>query len=149
VFFPLERRTFDVQHSHAVIGRMSQAQRATVLKRDYTPGQIVSLLTHFEFCVGMRLHFLIFSALAGVPFVALPYASKVTGFLEDLEIQDEALEHTSAGGLLARIDSAWDQRTELRDRTQTALRDLQVRARINNETAVRLLNDSRRRADAS
>ena len=149
VFFPLERRTFDVQHSHAVIGRMSQAHRATVLKRDYTPGQIVSLLTHFEFCVGMRLHFLIFSALAGVPFVALPYASKVTGFLEDLEIQDEALEHTSAGGLLARIDTAWDQRTELRDRTQAALRDLQVRARINNETAVRLLDDSRRRADAS
>ncbi|HSC28195.1 MAG TPA: polysaccharide pyruvyl transferase family protein, partial [Vicinamibacterales bacterium] len=82
VFVPLEQRTFDVQHSHAVVGRMRRAQRATVLKRRYTPGQIVSLLEHFQFAVGMRLHFLIFAALAGVPFVALPYATKVTGFIE-------------------------------------------------------------------
>jgi hypothetical protein len=34
MFIPMERRTFDVQHSHAVVGRMSHAQRATVLKRD-------------------------------------------------------------------------------------------------------------------
>src|SRR5215510_3257889 len=83
VFFPLERRTYDVQHSHAVVGEMSHAQRATVLKREYTSGQILSLLGHFEFTVGMRLHFLIFSAVAGVPFTALPYATKVSGFLEE------------------------------------------------------------------
>ena len=34
----------------------------------------------------MRLHFLIFVALRGTPFAALPYASKVTGLLEDLEM---------------------------------------------------------------
>jgi polysaccharide pyruvyl transferase CsaB len=139
VFFPLEQRTFDAQHSHAVVGRMSYAQRATVLKRPYSPGQIVSLLGHFQFCVGMRLHFLIFAALAGVPFVALPYATKVTGFIEELQLTDPALEHVTAGALLANIDRAWDLRQEQRARTQAALHELQARARENNELALALL----------
>jgi polysaccharide pyruvyl transferase CsaB len=148
VFFPLEQRTFDVQHSHAVVGRMSRAQRATVLKRPYTPGQILSLLEHFQFSVGMRLHFLIFSALAGVPFVALPYATKVTGFIEDLQITDPSLEHVSAGALLANIDRAWDQRQEQRARTQTALRELQARASTNNELVLGLLSRPKQTSNA-
>jgi polysaccharide pyruvyl transferase CsaB len=139
VFFPLERRNYDVQHSHGVVGQMRHAQRATVLKREYTPGQIVSLLQHFEFAVGMRLHFLIFSALAGVPFVGLPYATKVTGFLEGLRLQTPELDHVSAGELIAHIDRAWDRRGELRVQIQEALAELQGRARLNNEHAVRLL----------
>jgi polysaccharide pyruvyl transferase WcaK-like protein len=148
VFFPLERRTFDVQHSHGVAGQMSHAQRATVLKRDYTPGQLVSLLEHFEFTVGMRLHFLIFSALAGVPFVALPYATKVTGFMEELRLYTPGLEHVSAGELIANIDRAWDQREELRARIQLALGELQARARVNNELVTGLLSRLKRKGGA-
>lgn len=141
VFFPLERRTFDVQHSHAVVGRMSHAQRATVLKRDYSPGQIVSLLTHFEFTVGMRLHFLIFSTLAGVPFMALPYATKVSGFLDELTLDAPAINDVSSGQLIAHIDRAWDERAVLKARVRDQLGDLQRRARRNNELAVSVLRD--------
>ncbi len=140
VFFPMERRAFDVQHSHGVVGRMNHAHRATVLKRDYTPGQVLSLLEHFEFAVGMRLHFLIFSALAGVPFVGLPYAAKVAGFLEELGLQSPVLEHVSAGQLIAHVDRAWDGRDELRARIHRALPELQRRARLNAELAVKLLS---------
>ena len=140
VFFPMERRAFDAQHSHGVVGQMSHAHRATVLKRDYTPGQILSLLEHFDFTVGMRLHFLIFSALANVPFVGLPYASKVAGFLEELKLQSPVLEHVSAGQLIAHIDRAWDGREELRTRIHEALPEMQRRARVNGEMAVKLLS---------
>ncbi len=136
VFVPMERRSFDVQHSHGVVGQMSHAQRATVLKRDYTPGQILSLLGHFEFTVGMRLHFLIFSALAGVPFVALPYATKVAGFIEELRLTAPALEQVSAGQLIAHIDRAWDQREDLRARIREALPALQERARATGRIAL-------------
>lgn len=140
VFVPMERRAFDVQHSHGVVGQMSHAQRATVLKRDYTPGQILSLLEHFEFAVGMRLHFLIFSALAGVPFVGLPYATKVAGFLEELRLQAPVLAHVSAGQLIAHVDRAWDRREEIRERIREALPGLRERAGRNNEIAVSLLS---------
>ncbi len=139
VFFPMERRAFDVQHSHGVAGRMSHAQRATVLKREYSPGQILSLLRHFEFTVGMRLHFLIFSALAGLPFAPLPYASKVTGFLDELGLKAPRFEHLSVGELIAYVDRAWDERKALCARIEERLPALQARARLNNELAVGLL----------
>jgi polysaccharide pyruvyl transferase CsaB len=140
VFIPMERRMFDVQHSHSVVGQMSHAQRATVLKRDYTPGQILSLLQHFQFSVGMRLHFLIFSALAGLPFVGLPYATKVAGFLEELRLHAPSLDHVSAGQLIAQVDRAWDQRSDLQARVREALPGLQERARANNRLVVELVS---------
>lgn len=139
VFFPFERRAFDVQNSHGVIAQMSRAQHATVLKGEYTPGQTVTLLRHFQFAAGMRLHFLILSALAEVPFVALPYAAKVTGFLEDLRLDAPALEHVSAGQFIASVDRAWNMREELRGQVRLGLEELRARARRNNELAVGLL----------
>lgn len=140
VFVPLERRKMDVQHSHAVISQMQHAQRATVLKGDYTSGQIISLIGQFEFCVGMRLHFLIFSALQNVPFVALPYASKVAGFVEDLQMDIPPLKQINAGRLIAYIDRSWDYRSEIRERIRRLLPEIQVRAKQTNELAVQLLS---------
>ena len=59
--------------------------------------------------IGMRLHFLIFAALAGTPVLALPYASKVTSFLEQLGLPTpQLLQREHAGVLLAAIDRMWD-----------------------------------------
>jgi polysaccharide pyruvyl transferase CsaB len=139
VFVPLERHRLDVQHSHGVVAQMRHAHRATVLKREYTPGQLVSLLGHFEFAMGMRLHFLIFSALAGVPFVALPYATKVGGFLQALRLEAPPAEEVSAGELIAVIDRTWDRRAELRNHVRHALPELQALAHRNNDLALSLL----------
>jgi polysaccharide pyruvyl transferase CsaB len=143
VFIPLERRTYDVQHSHGVVGKMCHAQRATVLKREYAPGQIVSLLQHFQFAVGMRLHFVVFSVLAGVPVVALPYADKVSAFVNELGLVSVPLQNTSAGKLLAELDRAWDERERPRDGLG-ALDALKRRARRSGELAAELLDRSRR-----
>ena len=67
-------------------------------------------MARFDFAVGMRLHFLIFAALAGTPFVALPYAGKVGGFLEDLGLPSPPLNLVNAGRLIAHIDESWDRR---------------------------------------
>jgi len=139
VFIPLERGHKDLQHSHAVVAQMQCAQRATVLKGEYSPGQMMSIIAGFEFCVGMRLHFLIFSALQGIPFVALPYASKVTGLLQDLEMDTPPLDDVNPGRLLAMIDHAWDFRAHIQARIQERLPALQERARENNRLLVSLL----------
>ena len=47
--------------------QMLRPQHAHVLKGDYNSGQLLSLVGHCDFAVGMRLHFLLFAALAGRP----------------------------------------------------------------------------------
>lgn len=146
VFVPMERSELDTQHSHAVIAQMLRAQRATVLKGEYTPGQLLSLMGGFSFALGMRLHFLIFAALQGVPFVALPYASKVTGFLEDLEIAAPPLKLVNAGRLIAYLDECWDNRRDMRERIVKGLPGLKERARQTHRIAMELLTHRKPRA---
>ncbi|MFN3325439.1 MAG: polysaccharide pyruvyl transferase family protein [Bryobacteraceae bacterium] len=102
VFVAMERT--DIQHAHGVVAHMYNADRVEILRKRYSSQQILDLLGRFEFAVGMRLHFLIFAALQGTPFVALPYASKVVGFLEDLQLETPPLGDFGVGQLIARID---------------------------------------------
>jgi polysaccharide pyruvyl transferase CsaB len=146
VLVPLEREVQDMQHSHAVVARMLRAERATVLRGQYTPGQLLTLVGRFDFAVGMRLHFLIFAALQGVPFVALPYASKVRGFLADLELETPPLEQVNAGRLIAYIDQAWDRRRSLVQRAQRKLPALRARASHTHELLLKLLDGPLERA---
>jgi polysaccharide pyruvyl transferase CsaB len=132
LFIPMEPRTFDLQHSHAVMARMLRPQRASVLQGTYTSGQLLAIIRRCEFVVGMRLHFLMFSAIQGVPFVALPYSPKVAGFLDDMHMEMPPINYVNEGRLLAYIDRSWDQRDEIRTQIQTVLPVLQKRAMQNN-----------------
>ncbi|MDQ3731573.1 MAG: polysaccharide pyruvyl transferase family protein, partial [Pseudomonadota bacterium] len=126
--------------------QMQCAQHATVLKGTYTPRQVLALIGKFEFSVGMRLHFLIFSALQHVPFVALPYASKVTDLLQDLDMEMPPLANVNTGRLLATIDRSWDWRDKTRARIQHCLPALQQRALETNRLLVDLLANQTARA---
>ncbi len=139
VFLPMERNVLDLQHSHAVVSKMLRPQCAHVLNEDLTSGQLLSLMQHLQFALGMRLHFLIFAALQRVPFVALPYASKVAGFIEELHMDMPPLHLVNAGRLLAHIDYSWDTRDQIRSQIDRWLLTLQERARETNRLAIDLL----------
>jgi polysaccharide pyruvyl transferase CsaB len=139
VFVPMERSVLDTQHSHAVIAKMLRAQSATVLKGEYTSGQILSWMGKFDFALGMRLHFLIFAAIQGTPFVALPYAGKVSGFLEALGVPAPPLNLVNPGRLIAYLDDSWDRRRSMRTRIAEALPGLQERARETHRLLLEVL----------
>lgn len=109
IFVPIESER-DSPRAHAVISKMLNTKKALVLKREYTSPEILGLVEHMEFCVGMRLHFLIFSAIKRIPFVPLPYATKVKGLLEELEMSFPPIEQWNTGRLCAVLDRAWDTR---------------------------------------
>ncbi len=138
IFVPMEQ-VYDTQNSHAVISRMLRPQHAWVLKGQYSAPQLLTLMKHFTFNIGMRLHFLIFSALQGVPFVALPYASKVSGLLDNLQVPMPPLNQVDSGLVNAYIDKAWDGRNETKERMQKLLPELKQLAAENNRLAVELL----------
>jgi len=146
VFVPMERSVLDTQHSHAVIATMLRAQRATVLKGEYTSGQLLSLMGRFSFAVGMRLHFLVFAALQNVPFVALPYAGKVSGFLEDLKVPTPPLNLVNAGRLIAHLDQSWDRRKSMRALLAKSVPALQARSQETHRILLKLLTEEKARS---
>jgi polysaccharide pyruvyl transferase CsaB len=137
VFVPMEKT--DVQHSHSVVGHMKNSERAEILRRRYSPRQVLDLMGRFEFAIGMRLHFLIFAALRGVPFAALPYASKVTGLIEDLGMPSPALSAIGIGQLIANVDRSWDTRNEIRAKIRERIPALKARAARTNALLLELL----------
>ena len=139
VFVPMEKT--DVQHSHAVVAHMQNSERAEILRRRYSPRQILDLMGRFALAVGMRLHFLIFAALRGIPFTALPYASKVTGLLQELNMETPPLGSIGIGQLIARIDRSWDTRSEIRAKIHDRVPALRTRAQQTQELLLELVRE--------
>ena len=83
IFIPMEPGVFDVQQAHAVISRMLRPQRASVL-RETTIQINFSILSAIWISQWDEASFSDLAARMGVLFVALPYSSKVMGFLEEL-----------------------------------------------------------------
>jgi len=147
VFVPMERA--DVGHAHRVMAEMAEPARASVLHGRYGPRQLLGLMDHLELAVGMRLHFLIFAAVSHVPLLALPYASKVVGLFEALDLPAPSALERHAGPLLAALDRLWDGRDELREVLAQRVPGLQERARRTAATAVALLEGTHARAGSA
>ncbi|MET8833004.1 polysaccharide pyruvyl transferase family protein [Micromonospora sp. NPDC004540] len=116
LFVPMERD--DIRHSHGVLSHMVAAERGRILHNDYSPRQVLGLMEHFDLAVGMRLHFLIFAAMMGTPFLPLPYAGKVFDLAQRLGVPAlRGVEREVEGPLLAEVDRLWDERDARADET--------------------------------
>lgn len=140
LFVPMEGgENKDPQHSHAVISKMANAKRANVLKGEYTSGEVLGLMKHMEFTVGMRLHFLIFAGVQKIPFVSLPYAAKVSGFLSDLDMPMPPIAALNVGKLCAFLDRSWDMRSRIKKQLNEKIPPLQQRSKKTNRILCELL----------
>jgi polysaccharide pyruvyl transferase CsaB len=127
VFVPMERG--DIGHAHAVLSHMTAVEQGRVLHGEYRPCQILGLMRHLDLAVGMRLHFLIFAAMAGIPLLPLPYAGKVFDFAQQIGAPAlRGVVREAAGPLLAEVDRLWDERPARVEQTATRLAVLRGRA---------------------
>jgi polysaccharide pyruvyl transferase WcaK-like protein len=140
LFVSMERS--DIRHAHAVLSHMTAAEHCRVLHGNYRPRQILGLMRHLDLAVGMRLHFLIFAALAGVPLLALPYAGKVFDFAQQIGAPvPRGVVREAAGPLLAQVDRLWDERPERAARTADRVAVLRARAAETGRRLGALLDD--------
>ncbi|MGH3914308.1 MAG: polysaccharide pyruvyl transferase family protein [Pseudonocardiaceae bacterium] len=108
VFLPMERD--DVRHSPAALSRMADPSRGRILHGAYRPREVLAFMPHLDLAVGMRLHFLMFAAMSGVPFLPLPYAGKVFDFAQDMgALALRRVARAQTGLLLAEVDRLWDE----------------------------------------
>ncbi|OXB91314.1 polysaccharide pyruvyl transferase CsaB [Geobacillus uzenensis] len=81
VFVPMEGH-HDVRASDRVVEQMNHRSACHILGPDFTPNQYLHFISRCRLTIGMRLHSLIFSALAGVPHIGLSYDPKVESLLK-------------------------------------------------------------------
>jgi polysaccharide pyruvyl transferase CsaB len=139
VFVPMERG--DIAHAHAVLSAMSAPDAARILNRTYRPAQIAGLMRHLDLAVGMRLHFLMFAACAGVPVLPLPYAGKVFDFAQAVGAPAlTGMARRETGPLLAELDRLWDERRSYTDHLRGRLEVLRQRAWQNQDRCRELID---------
>ncbi|MFI6007488.1 polysaccharide pyruvyl transferase family protein [Streptomyces sp. NPDC051243] len=128
VFVPMERQ--DVRHAHGVLSRMSAPDRGRILNNSYSPGEILGFMSHLDMVVGMRLHVVIFAALAGLPVLPLPYSGKVFDFARRTGAPAlVGVAREQAGLLLAEVDRLWDEFPQRQGDLRARVRELQGLAR--------------------
>jgi polysaccharide pyruvyl transferase CsaB len=123
VFLPMERH--DVRHAHAVLSHMTAPDRGRILHGAYSPGQLLGFMRHLDLAVGMRLHFVIFAALSGLPVLPLPYSGKVFDFARRIGAPAlVGVAREQAGLLLAEVDRLWDEYPQRRADLRSRVREL-------------------------
>jgi polysaccharide pyruvyl transferase WcaK-like protein len=81
-----EGETYDTAASRGVLEQMKHSQSARLVPNRYlSPQEMLSIIRCCSFTVGIRYHFCLFSALEGVPFVAIKRSDKVADLCWDME----------------------------------------------------------------
>jgi len=131
----------DVHISEEILSLMKN--QADVLKVKLEPEELLSLLTRLSLVVGVRLHSIIFSSMANIPFIALNYDPKVKYFVEDLGLSELLLEideDISLKNFQKKIEYIRKNNDKIKDILLKKVNNLEVKALANNELVFRFLN---------
>jgi len=73
----------DMEAAAKVISLMQE--NANIIFRQCTVDEMLSIISHFDFFIGMRLHSLIFAAMNAVPMLGIAYDPKVKSFMKSID----------------------------------------------------------------
>ncbi len=124
-----------------ILGQMRLRERA-VVAGEGSPSQIYGWISGCDAVIGMRLHAMIFAAMAGVPAVALQYDPKVQEVVSLLGLEDLSLDIKNIDALkvAALLDAALQRRDALGKAMREAAAELRQAAAKNISIAIDLLD---------
>jgi len=112
-----------------------KSSRITLIKNEFLPGEIKSLIKLMDLFVGTRMHSNIFALGAGVPTLAIAYQDKTTGIMNMLDLAGWVVDINKIDGevLIEKFKELWDQRQKVKDQLVKAMPDIEKSA---HESAV-------------
>lgn len=124
----------------AVLAKMRRASSVASIRGQYTPAELMGVISRCGFLLASRLHSTILAAAAGVPFAAVAYDPKLLGIAESLHMSRYA--HDMIGLrpelLLETLQAAWEQRQAIRQLLLGRVAELKTLAYANADLAVQL-----------
>ncbi len=131
----------DVYISEEILSLMKN--KAEVLRIRLEPEELLSVLSRLSFVLGVRLHSIIFSSMANIPFIAFNYDPKVKYFVEDLGLSELLLEidkDISLKSIQKKIKYIRENNDKIKDILLKKVNNLEKKALANNELVFRFLN---------
>lgn len=132
--------TDDVVLAERVADRMTAKSSAAVLRGRLAPEVVAGVVAACDLVVGMRLHSLIFAAIAAVPAVGLVYDPKVLNVMRRLGLEDYAVSLDDVDRLGERMAMAWQRREEISAELAARSAGLRQQAAENATLALSLLD---------
>ena len=125
--------TFDLAASRELIASLRHPGRAVIVPNTYwLPQEMLSLVACCTFTVSTRYHFCLFSALQGVPMLAVERSTKVADLAADLAWPYRvALADVRAERLHRLFDEMVERRSDLRRLLEAAVPRMRERAQLN------------------
>ncbi len=120
-------------------------EKAFLIERRVDYNSLLSIAANLDLAVGMRLHFLIFSAIFGVPLVGVTYDPKVNRFLQSIGLPPGLrVDNLDYGELIARIRHVHENRVRISAGMKEKMAPLRVEAAKNALMVAELLRSARR-----
>ena len=110
-----------------------------VVVHGLTAPETASIIGMCRFSVGMRLHSIIYSAVAGVPSVCISYDPKVDALAKELELNVISAETLTCEDIVAAAESVLDNRNQLAEKLRGNTRTLREKASSDPESVRTLL----------
>ncbi|MEA2087357.1 MAG: polysaccharide pyruvyl transferase CsaB [Candidatus Caldatribacteriota bacterium] len=131
----------DVHISEEILSLMKN--KAEVLKIKLESEELLSVLSRLSLVIGVRLHSIIFSSMANIPFIAFNYDPKVKYFVEDLGLSElliETDEDFSLKNIHKKIEYVRENNDKIKDVLLEKVNNLEEKALANNELVYKFLN---------
>lgn len=110
------------------------------INKRYEAKQVLSIIENLDLLVGVRLHSLIFSAMANVPMIAISYDPKIDYFMETLGLKSLcSVEELTKEELVDSIKYMFCKQKEFRDLIEKRIQNLKKIIAINEEHVKKLL----------
>jgi len=141
------RPEYDIVAVNETLSYMKHRQAAKILQRRfYSPSTMLSVISHFEMALGMRMHFLIFAASVGVPFAALSRVDKVDNFCSLFGLRPLASVENARPEPFARaVLDQYDRRSEMAAQLPSKHNTLKSAAMRTGDVLAHLLQEVRER----
>lgn len=129
----------DVQVSEEILSLMKN--QADILKIKLEPEDLISILSQFSLMIGVRLHSIIFSSMANLPFIAFKYDPKIKNFVAELGLSELLLEldNVSLEKIQEKIEYIRENKDRIKEILSEKVKDLKEKALINNDLVFKLL----------
>lgn len=136
VFIPMQMER-DLIISQSIAARMKN--KAVIVKARYSVEKVMSMVSAMDLCIGMRLHSLIYAAVASIPLVGIVYDPKVSSFMEhthqNLYID---VKNLTVDGMKALIDNCMSNYDAISADLRNNYKELREKAELNARLAAEL-----------